>query len=105
MGDNSHAAYIYEADVTEFMKEFKSLRASHSRKISFNTLMLKVIVEGIKRNPIVNSHIEYKRRLVRGKIETIRDINISMPMLLPADMMTINLHNFEKKALMIWPPT
>jgi pyruvate dehydrogenase E2 component (dihydrolipoamide acetyltransferase) len=95
-----HAAYIYEADVTEFMKEFKSLRASHSRKISFNTLMLKVIVEGIKRNPIVNSHIEYKRRLVRGKIETIRDINISMPMLLPGgDMMTINLHNFEEKSL------
>ncbi len=97
-----HAAYIYEADVTELLKEFKTLRESgkHIYKISLNTLMLKIIVEGVKKNPKINSHIEYKRRLVRGKIETINDINISMPMLLPdGDMMTINLHNFEDKSL------
>lgn len=95
-----HASCIYEVDVSEFMREFKNLRNFHEKKISLNTLMLRVIVEGIKKNPKINSHIAYKRRLVKGKIETFSDINISMPMLLPGgNMMTINLHNFEDKNL------
>ncbi len=97
-----HVTYSYEPDVTDFMTEYKKLNLDRqgSDKITVNTLMLKVIAEGLKASPIMNSHIEYNRKLVRGEIKTFEDINISMPMIMPnGEMMTINLHNFENKNL------
>lgn len=97
-----HVTYMYEPDVTEFMKEYRKLNRDRSGadKISVNTLMLKVISEGLKSAPILNSHIHFNRKLVRGEIHTFEDINISMPMILPnGEMMTVNLHNFESKNL------
>lgn len=97
-----HVTYNYEPDVTDFMTEYKKLNFDRygADKITLNTLMLKVIVEGLKAAPIMNSHIEYNRKLVRGEIRTFEDINISMPMLMPGgEMMTVNLHNFENKNL------
>lgn len=97
-----HVTYNYEPDVSAFMKEYKKLNLTRDRedKISVNTLMLKVITEGLKAAPIMNSHIDFNRKLVRGKISTYEDINISMPMILPnGEMMTVNLHNFENKDL------
>ncbi len=97
-----HVTYNYEPDVTEFMIEYKRLNENckPEDKITLNTLMLKIIVEGLRANPVMNSHIEFNRKLVRGEIKTYEDINISMPMVLPnGEMMTINLHNFENKSL------
>lgn len=97
-----HATYIYEADVTDFFAEYKKLNAAgtHKNKITFNTLMLRTICEGIKNCPVINSHIQFQPKLVRGRVDIIEDINISMPMLLPnGEMMTINLHDFGKKNL------
>lgn len=97
-----HVTYMYEPDVTAFMKEYRKLNRDRSGadKISVNTLMLKVISEGLKAAPIMNSHIRFNRKLVRGEIHTFEDINISMPMILPnGEMMTVNLHNFENKNL------
>lgn len=97
-----HVTYNYEPDVTEFMYEYKRLNenCAPEDKITLNTLMLKIIVEGLKADPAMNSHIEFDRKLVRGTIHTFEDINISMPMVLPTgEMMTINLHNFESKSL------
>lgn len=97
-----HVTYNYEPDVTEFMYEYKRLNenCSPEDKVTLNTLMLKIIVEGLKADPAMNAHIEFDRKLVRGRIKTYEDINISMPMVLPnGEMMTINLHNFENKTL------
>lgn len=97
-----HATYIYEPDVTNFYNEYKKLNATgkHADKITINTIMLRAICEGLKAAPIMNSHIDFNPRLVRGRIDTIEDINISMPMLLPnGKMMTINLHDFGNKNL------
>lgn len=97
-----HVTYNYEPDVSAFMSEYKKLNLGRSKedKISVNTLMLKVITEGLKAAPIMNSHIDFNRKLVRGEINTYEDINISMPMILPnGEMMTVNLHNFESKSL------
>lgn len=97
-----HVTYNYEPDVTEFMIEYKRLNENCEAddKITLNTLMLKIIVEGLRADPIMNSHIDFNRKLVRGEIRTFEDINISMPMVLPnGEMMTINLHNFENKSL------
>ena len=97
-----HVTYNYEPDVTEFMIEYKRLNEDcpPEIKVTLNTLMLKIIVEGLKADPIMNSHIEFDRKLVRGEIHTFENIDISMPMVLPSgEMMTINLHNFENKNL------
>mgnify|MGYP004560810179 FL=1 len=97
-----HVTYNYEPDVTAFMREYKRLNFGRDRndKITINTLMLKVITEGLKDAPILNSHLNFNRKLVRGELNTYEDINISMPMILPnGEMMTVNLHNFENKNL------
>lgn len=97
-----HVTYVYEPDVTAFFDEFKKLNESgaHKKKITLNTLMLKVFVEGIKADPAVNAHIDYNHKYVKGKINVIEDINISLPWVLPnGEMMTINLRNFESKSL------
>lgn len=98
--DIPHVTYMYEADVDEFFKRYKSLNAGNTHKVTFNTLMLKVIARGLKAAPCMNAHIKFDKKLVRGEITTIEDINISMPMILPnGEMMTVNLRNFEDKSL------
>ncbi|MBQ7741070.1 MAG: 2-oxo acid dehydrogenase subunit E2 [Eubacterium sp.] len=97
-----HVTYTYEPDVTEFMAQYKHLNegVEKENKITVNTLMLKVICEGLKACPAMNAHIEFDSKFVRGHINTLNEINISMPMVLPTgEMMTINLHNFENKNL------
>lgn len=95
-----HVSYIYEADVTDFMIASSKLRKSSDVKITMNTIIMRAIVEGLKAAPILNSHLAYNRKLVRGKIETFEEINISLPMLMPnGQMMTINLHDFHNKSL------
>ena len=97
-----HVTYTYEPDVTEFMAQYKHLNegVEKENKITVNTLMLKVICEGLKACPAMNAHIEFDSKFVRGHINTLNEINISMPMVLPTgEMMTINLHNFESKNL------
>lgn len=97
-----HVTYMYEPDVTDFMKAYKKLNLNRNGqdKISLNTLMLKVICEGLKAAPQMNAHIRFNRKLVRGEIDTFENIDISMPMILPnGEMMTVNLHNFENKNL------
>ena len=96
-----HVAYVYEADVTELMTEFKKLRSTSKTKITLNTVLMKAIIEGLKAAPVMNSHLSYNRKLVRGELKTFEDINISMPMLLPdGRMMTVNLRNFQNKSLL-----
>ncbi len=80
-----HVSYIYEPDITDLLAEFRALSeafASRGQKITFNTLMLKIIAEGIKAAPILNSSIEYSAGSVTGKITANRQINISIPWLL-----------------------
>lgn len=97
-----HACVVYEADVTDFMSEFDAAKkdGAYKNKVGINTAFLRVVVEGMKAAPILNSHLYFNRRLVRGRLVTYEDINISMPYILPSgEMMTINLHNFESKSL------
>ncbi|MBQ9946311.1 MAG: 2-oxo acid dehydrogenase subunit E2 [Clostridia bacterium] len=95
-----HVSYMYEADVTELYELYKEMNSEYAGKITFNTLILKIITEGLKAAPEMNSHINFNRRLVRGQINTFSNINISMPTILPdGKMMTVNLRNFESRDL------
>ncbi len=97
-----HAGFTYEADVSGFfdvMKEINEGRTGGDR-ISVNTAMLRIIVEGIKACPVINSHIHFNRSLVRGRVETFENIDISMPVTFDnGDMMTINMHDMGNKTM------
>ena len=98
-----HACMTYEPEVTEFMKECKKLNDGNtdpSKKITINTVMLKVICEGMKAAPKLNAHLQFNRKLVRGCLKTYDHMDISMPMILPSgEMMTVNMHDMGSKSL------
>ncbi len=96
-----HAGAVFEPDITDFLAKFYEMKKNGKfTNISINTLMLRVIVEGLKACPALNGHIQFNRLFLKGKIKHYKDIHISMPMILPdKKMMTINLHNFESRTL------
>ena len=84
-----HVSYLYEPDITDFYTEFKNIAAEHSqdtaqpRKISFNTILFKAIIEGLLVSPTLNSLLEYNPKTVNGRLLVCSDINVSVPWLLP----------------------
>lgn len=98
-----HATLTYEADVTDLLKEVKKLNEGNTdpaKKVTLNTVILKIICEGLKAAPTMNTHIEFNRKLVRGCLKYYDHIDISMPMLLPTgEMMTVNMHDMGNKSL------
>lgn len=98
-----HATMSYEADATEFLKECKMLNegvTDKSKKITINTVMIKVICEGLKAAPKMNCTIKFNRRLVRGSLYYHDNIDVSMPMILKTgEMMTVNMHDMGNKTL------
>lgn len=95
-----HASFVYEPEISGFFEEYKKINAERSPedKFTFNTLMLKVITEGLKVAPQLNAHIKYNPHTIRGKITTYENINISMTMIFSnGEMMTINLRDFHNK--------
>lgn len=97
-----HVTYNYEADATDLLTEMKKINLQRNKeyKITVNTLMLKVIAEGLKAAPSMNAHLDYNSFLVRGRIDTFEEINISIPMVMSdGRMMTVNVRGFEKMGL------
>ncbi len=98
-----HATMVYEADATEFMKYCKQLNEGNtdkSKKITINTVMIKVICEGLKAAPRMNTTLEFDKDLVRGTLFYHDNIDVSMPIILKTDeMMTVNMHNMEDLTL------
>lgn len=97
-----HAVISYEPEVTELLKVMKDINkdSTSETKLTLNTIMLRVIVEGLKACTVMNSHIEFNRKLVRGNVKTFKEIDISMPMVLKTgEMMTINMHDMQDKTM------
>lgn len=98
--DIPHATMSYEADVTELLTECKKLNSISEEKITINTLMLKIICEGLKAAPKMNCTLEFNKKLVRGTLNYHDNIDISMPMILhTGEMMTVNMHDMGNKNL------
>ena len=98
-----HVTMSYEADVTEFMEEYKKLNAGNTddtKKITFNTVIMKVICEGLKAAPKMNCTLNFNRKLVRGTLIYHDTVDISMPTILrTGEMMTLTLHDMQDKTL------
>lgn len=98
-----HAVIGYDADITDVLREIKSINENvndKEEKITINTVMLKIICEGLKAAPKMNCTIDFNRKLVRGTLLYHDNIDISMPVILGSgEMMTVNMHNMEDKNL------
>lgn len=71
--------YNYEADITKFWEEFRKLKAECDYPLSFNTLMMRVLVEGLKAAPRLNAHLEYDPFSTKGRLIVKKHIDVAMP--------------------------
>ena len=97
-----HVSYMYEGNAGELVETLKAVNACREKneRISLNTLSLKIIAEALKAAPALNAHIQFDKKLVRGRIDTIKEIDVSMPMILPnGKMMTVKLPDIGSKNL------
>ncbi|ERI92747.1 2-oxo acid dehydrogenase acyltransferase [Clostridiales bacterium oral taxon 876 str. F0540] len=98
-----HVSYVYEPDITDFYSEFMQLakeRKNSGFKITFNTIMIKVIVEGLLVASDLNSYVDYNHKKAEGRIHILEEINVSIPWLLPdGKMITPTILNAGKMSL------
>jgi pyruvate dehydrogenase E2 component (dihydrolipoamide acetyltransferase) len=97
-----HVAYIHEADVTELIIEFNKLNylKPTDKKIALNTVLIRIMIEGIKSVPAVNGHVYHNKWLASGNIRIMDSIDINIPVLLPDQrMITVKLPDCGNKSL------
>lgn len=69
----------YNADITALWEEYERLKKSCGYALPFNTLMIKVLVEGLKAAPRLNAHIEYKHHSTSGRLIIKKHIDVTVP--------------------------
>lgn len=96
-----HVSYVYEADITDFIAAYRKFDTDRPEfRLTFNTAMLKVLAEGVEAAPQLNAHMNFQRRLVRGKVTYFDHIDVSVPWTLPdGQMMTITMFDVGNKTL------
>lgn len=94
------AAYSYEIDVTDMWEEYKKLKATCGYKLSFNTIIMMAMVEGLKAAPRLNAHINFDHLRCCGTIVIKKHINVSMPVMLDSgDTFPVKICHCEEKNL------
>ena len=97
-----HVCLVYDANVSllmDVLRRYHRDRAS-AGKVSFNSVILRILIEGIKACPRMNGHIRFSPWLVSGKVTTLEHIDISLPITYgDGKMTTINLPHMEDKSV------
>lgn len=92
--------YSYDADITKFWQEFQSFRKECGYQLTFNDVMIKALVEGLKAAPRLNSYIEYNRLCTTGRLIIKKHIDIALPVLLDTnETFPVKLRAAEEKSL------
>ena len=97
-----HVCLVYEADASLLMDALRSYNSDRvsGERISFNSAILRVLIEGIRACPKMNGHIKFSPWLVSGKVTTLEHIDISLPITYgDGKMTTINLPHMEDKSV------
>lgn len=94
------ASYFYEADITKLWEEFKKLQSEVDYKLSFNTVMMRVLVEGLKAAPRLNAHMKYNHTSSSGKLIVKKHMDIAMPYIFETgETFPIKVLHAEEKSL------
>lgn len=90
----------YDADITALWEEFKKLKALCGYDITFNTLMLKILVEGLKAAPRLNAHFEYNHRSTSGRLIIKKHIDVALAVCLETgETFQVKVKHLENKSL------
>ncbi|MBQ9849862.1 MAG: 2-oxo acid dehydrogenase subunit E2 [Clostridia bacterium] len=91
---------IYDADVTKLTEAFNRLRADCGYKLTLNTLIIRILVEGLKAAPRLNAHYQYNHFSDSGRLVIKKNIDLSMAVC-TKDGAThqVKLRNLENKSL------
>jgi Pyruvate/2-oxoglutarate dehydrogenase complex, dihydrolipoamide acyltransferase (E2) component, and related enzymes len=85
-----HVAYSYEANAERllpFCRSFsESARTPEGRplKLSVNTLVMKIIAEGLVAAPQLNAHLKYSSFTSKGRLTRKAHVDMTIPWLLPS---------------------
>jgi len=92
--------YVYEADITKFFEEYKKLKAECGYQLSFNTLMMRLLVEGLKVAPRLNAHLEYNHTASCGRLIIKKHIDVAMPIFMDGGItFPVKVRAIEDKSL------
>lgn len=92
--------YNYEADITKLWEVFQELKKNCGYELSFNTLMMKVLVEGLKEAPRLNAHLDFNTTSSCGTLIIKKHIDVAMPVLLESgETFPIKVRETENKSL------
>lgn len=92
--------YNYEADITKFWDEYHGLKKECGYNLMFNTLMIKVLAEGLKVAPRLNAHMKYNHTASCGKLIIKKHIDVAVPLLLDTDeTFPVKVRNVEERTL------
>ncbi len=98
-----HVSFMYEPDITGFIEKYNVFDAqlkAEGKRVTLNTVIVKAICEALKSAPQLNAHFNFEQKLVRGKVTTYDQIDVSMPWILPDDkMMTITMTDMGNRSL------
>ncbi len=92
--------YTYDADISKFWEEFKKFQKECDYNLTFNDVMVRTLVEGLKANPRLNSYIEYNRLCTSGRLIIKKHIDVALPVLLDTnETFPVKLSAAEEKSL------
>lgn len=92
--------YNYEVDITDFWNEFHDLKKECGYNLMFNTLMIKVLAEGLKAAPRLNAHMSYNHSASCGRLIIKKNIDVAVPLLLETgETFPVKVNNVEKRTL------
>ncbi len=94
------ASGFYEVDVTKLWNEYRAYKEEADFHLTFNVVMMKALIEGLKSAPRLNAHLYFNKKSTTGKLIIKKHIDISMPVRLPdGETFTVKVRETENKNL------
>ena len=98
--DIPSVACTYDADVTKLLKVYNELKENSSFRLTFNTLMLKILTECLKEAPRLNAHAEYNHRKTSGRLIIKKHIDVAVAVRLQnGETFQVKVKHLEEKSL------
>ncbi len=92
--------YNYEADITKLWAVFEELKDNCGYHLSFNTLMMRILVEGLKAAPRLNAHVNFNTTSSCGTLIIKKHIDVAMPIITEnGETFPIKVRHTEDKTL------
>lgn len=92
--------YTYEPDITKFLQVYEQIKSECGYHLTFNALMMRVLVEGLKAAPRLNAHIQYNHMATSGRLIVKKHIDVAMPVFLESgETFTVKVRAIEDKSL------